>query len=238
MLSLLADLLFPPRCRVCRTWGHELLCAACRGQVIVPRPPLCGRCGIPLGSLDAAGHCGRCRIEQPPYAVARSAALYRGRVRTAIHRFKFEGRQELGPILGSLLAEFVLTTPSLTSAEVILPVPLHSSRLRERGFNHAALLAERVAGALRLPMVEGALLRIAPTLPQTSLGRMERFANVRGAFAVDPRRGPLLRSCALLLVDDVLTSGATAAACARALLSAGAAEVRVATLARALGDGP
>ncbi|MGH2452283.1 MAG: ComF family protein [bacterium] len=115
---------------------------------------------------------------------------------------------------------------------------MHSSRLRQRGFNHAALLAERVAAGLRLPMVEGALLRTAPTLPQTSLGRMERFANVRGAFAVDPGRGPLLRGCALLLVDDVLTSGATAAACARALLSAGAAEVRVATLARALLDGP
>jgi len=170
--------------------------------------------------------------------VARSAALYRGRLRAAIHRFKFEGRQELGPVLGALLAEFVLTTPSLTSAEVVLPVPLHSSRLRQRGFNHATLLAEKVAEALRRPMVDGALVRIAPTLPQASLGRMERFANVRGAFSVDPHRGPLLRSCALLLVDDVLTSGATAAGCAQVLLSAGAAEVRVATLARALGDGP
>lgn len=238
MLSLFADLLFPPRCRVCRTWGHDPLCAACRGEVVSPRPPLCSRCGIPLGSLTSGALCGGCRIEQPPYAVARSAALYRGRLRAAIHRFKFEGRQELGSILGALLAEFVLTTPSLAIAEVVLPVPLHSSRQRERGFNHAAMLAARVAETLRLPMVEGALLRIAPTLPQTSLGRMERFANVRGAFSVDPRRGPLLRGCTLLLVDDVLTSGATAAACARVLLSAGAVEVRVATLARALGEGP
>ncbi len=169
--------------------------------------------------------------------MARSAALYRGRLRAAIHRFKFEGRRELGPVLGALLADFVRATPALIVAEVILPVPLHASRLRQRGFNHATLLAERVAEALRLPMVDGALVRIAPTLPQTSLGRMERFANVRGAFSVDPRRGPLLRGCGLLLVDDVLTSGATAAACAQVLLSAGAAEVRVATLARALGDG-
>jgi ComF family protein len=216
----------------------DLICAACRREVVTPKPPLCRRCGIPLGSPDALSVCRRCRVEPPPYAVARSAALYRGRLRGAIHRFKFEARQEIGPILGQLLADFVRATPPLTAAEIILPVPLHARRLRERGFNQASLLAGKVAEALRLPMVEGALQRTAPTLPQASLGRAERYTNVRGAFSLDPRRGPLLRSCSVLLVDDVMTSGATATSCAQALLAGGAAEVRVATLARAILDEP
>lgn len=237
MLHLLADLLFPPRCRVCRAWGDDLLCPVCRAEFVPLRHPLCVRCGIPLDADGLRPACGRCRREPPPYAAARSAALYTGRLRAAIHRLKFEGRAELGPALGNLLGGFVCATPSLQAAEVIVPVPLHRLRLRERGYNHAALIARGVAEVLRLPLAAGALLRVAPTLPQTDLGRRERYANVRGAFQVDRAGERVIRGRAILIIDDVLTSGATAAGCVQALLAAGAVEVRVATLARALPDG-
>ncbi len=159
--------------------------------------------------------------------------LFEGRLRSAIHRFKFEGRMELGQILGDLLAGFVRGAPTLVDSDLVVPVPMHHRRQRARGYNHATLLAEPVARALRVPLAERALIRLTATAPQTALRRAERQANVRGAFALPPEGADLVRGRSILLVDDVLTSGATAAECARVLLHAGAAAVRVATLARA-----
>lgn len=158
-------------------------------------------------------------------------ALFEGQLRTAIHRLKFEGRRELGPVLGGLLAGFVRGAPALAAADLLIPVPMHRIRLSERGYNHAALLAQPVAEALRAPFTEGALMRVTATAPQSGLRRDERHANVCGAFGLPPAGADIVRGRSILLIDDVLTSGATVAECARVLLASGAAAVRVATLA-------
>lgn len=177
--------------------------------------------------------CGRCRSEAVPFAAARAMALFEGRLRSAIHRLKFEGRMELGPILGDLLAGFVCGVPALADPDIVVPVPMHRIRLSERGYNHATLLAQPVAEALRAPFTEGVLMRVTATAPQTGLRRDERHANVRGAFGLLSAGADIVRGRSILLIDDVLTSGATVAECARVLLASGAAVVRVATLAMA-----
>ncbi len=169
-----------------------------------------------------------------PFAAARALALFEGTMRTAIHRLKFEGRRELAPILGHHLASFVRGCDVLGCADVVIPVPLHAARQQERGYNHALLLAERVAGELGATLLADGLRREVATAPQSELRRGQRWANVKGAFSIPPESVGEVRGRDILLVDDVMTSGATAAECARTLLGAGAASVYVATLARAM----
>ncbi|MDQ7850749.1 MAG: phosphoribosyltransferase family protein [Armatimonadota bacterium] len=154
-------------------------------------------------------------------------------MRTAVHRLKYQGRRELGPVLGRMLAAFVREAPALGEADLVVPVPLHASRERERGFNPALLLAAAVAEALDLPLLPSGLERTVPTAPQSALGLRQRWANVAGAFSVPATGAGMVRGRAVLLVDDVMTSGATAAECAAALRRAGAGRVAVVTLARA-----
>lgn len=177
--------------------------------------------------------CPRCRRGPAPFLAARSLAVFEGSLRRAIHHLKFEGRREAGPVLGGLLADFVRRTPALRRPDLVVAVPLHPTRLRERGFNHATLLAAPVAEAVGAPLAESVLERIVATRPQTELTRAERRANVRGAFRVPPQTAAGKCGQTVLLVDDVLTSGATVGECARVLRSAGLGAVYVATLARA-----
>ena len=152
--------------------------------------------------------------------------------REALHAFKFGGRRGLAAPLGDLIAELGLGALPGAAPDLLVPVPLHRRRARERGYNQSALLAMRVARAWGLPVAHDALARIAPTRPQTELDAAARRGNVRGAFAA--RRPEAVAGRHVLLVDDVFTTGATAAECARCLVGAGAEAVGVLTLARAL----
>ena len=232
MLRQILDLLFPRRCGVCGEPGPAVLCGRCRSAFQVIRPPICPLCGCPLPS--PAGHCADCRRDGVAFTAARSPALYAGTLRAALHRLKFDGRRELGPILGAILADFVRRETAIGHPDLVVPVPLHPTRRRERGFNHAELLAAPVAEALGCPLIPAVLERVASTPPQSTLTCARRRANVRGAFGVRAAAATGIRGRTVLLVDDILTSGATAAECARTLLAAGATEVRVATLARAV----
>jgi ComF family protein len=164
------------------------------------------------------------------FAYARAAARYGDHARDALHAFKFGGRRALAAPLGDLLAEIGASLP-LESVDVVVPVPLHPRRERERGFNQSWLLARRVATAWRLTARRDVLTRRVATAPQTALGAEARRFNVGGAFRV--RRPELVAGRHVLLVDDIMTTGATAGACARALREAGAATVGVVTVARA-----
>jgi len=236
VLAGLLDLLYPPRCSVCRLRSGETLCSRCRLEFTPVPPPFCLRCACPL-SVGAARMCQQCRTGETLFAAARSLTLFDGRMRTAIHRLKFGGRRELGPILGELLAVFVRQTDSLGHPELVVAVPLHPARLRERGYNHALLLAQPVARMLGVPLMAEGLVRVGATIPQTVLRREQRWANVFNAFRVPAASGDVVRGRSVLLVDDVLTSGATAAECARTLLLGGATAVYVVTLARAMPPG-
>ncbi len=230
LLRGLVDVLFPPVCQVCRASGDFPLCPRCRAGISLIRPPVCQKCGKPLrGPSDLVFTCIPCRHRRAYFACARAAGVYDGLLRDAIHALKFGGCQALAEPLGRLIGE-VAATDSRLRADVVVPVPLHPRRLRERGFNQAELLAAEVAAYLNLPMHGDVLRRVRETAPQTGLGRTDRRSNVRAAFAA--REG--LRGRRVMLVDDVMSTGTTVAECARALRATGAREVVVATAAMAV----
>jgi ComF family protein len=227
------DLVFPPLCPVCdRLLGagrRDPLCGECWVSLERIAPPWCRCCGVPLG-ID--GLCGACRSRRPRFAYARAALRYGDLAREAIHAFKFGGRRTLADPLGDLLAGLGLSALPGAAPDVLVPVPLHPRRARERGYNQALLLARRLERAWGVPVAADALRRAVATLPQADLDAAARRRNVRNAFAVHSPE--LVAGRHVVLVDDVLTTGATAGECAMSLKRAGAATVGVLTVARAL----
>jgi ComF family protein len=240
VLAGVADLIFPPRCLLCSALLAERLpipfCAPCRTGIRFIGSPLCPRCGIPFPAPEGEDHlCGECLTRERPYAIARAMAYYQGSLLESIHRFKYRGQTGIGEVLGGLLADFARDLWDMRSFTLLVPVPLHRRRLRSRGFNQAVILAREVANRFSIPLALMTLRRVVFTPPQVSLGREERLANVRGAFAVS--RPERVAGQRVLLVDDVYTTGGTLAECARTLLAAGADSVALLTLARAVHDG-
>lgn len=228
----LLDAFFPWRCVGCGERADSSICGACRGRIRWIRGPRCVRCGIPFES-GPSHPCGRCAARPPAFERMRAAAHYRAGdedrdpLGTALRALKYGRRRALASTLGEILAEALPF--AVDEHDRIAPVPLHRDRLRERGFNQAALLARPLARRTRAHLDLGLLVRTRPTPPQVGLGELERRRNLRDAFAL--RAGRSVRGLRVLLVDDVCTSGATADACARALLDAGAVKVDVVTLA-------
>jgi ComF family protein len=233
----LLDLVFPAVCPVCGIRSdapaQRPFCGACWAALPVGLGPGCAVCGEPFPGLAGVLACAACRETPPPYAFARAVAPYRDGMREAIHALKFGGRPVLAAPLGRLLAEAgaaALPVPAMEWADALVPVPLHPTRLAERGFNQAELLTAPCAARWRRPLLGRALVRMRATRPQTDLDVAARRANVRDAFRVV--RPTEIQGRRRLLIDDVLTTGATVAAAARALRAAGAAAVGVLTLAR------
>ena len=181
----------------------------------------------PPSAAAAAAPCATCRTTTPSYDYARSAAVYEGALREALHALKFAGRRAVSNPLGDLAAEQCMRSVP-DGVDALIPVPLDRERERERGFNQAVLLARRIGSRLDIPTRPGWLVRIRSTRPQSDLSAAERRANVRGAFRASDR----VAGRHLLLVDDILTTGATLDACARALRAAGGLRVGVLTVAR------
>ena len=217
------------------------LCPSCgeRFQPIIS--PLCTHCGQPFVSRHGPDHvCGSCQRQPFRFQKARSAGLYQDVLRTLIHHYKYHGRVQLAGPLGGLLWQVFVAHWEPRQIDYIVPVPLHKKRLRGRGFNQAHLLVQswpqltgaREAGIERGRIAAHLLERCRATAPQTGLNRHQREANVRQAFRLTRKQH--VRGRHFLLVDDVLTTGATADACARILLASGAASVQVLTLARAV----
>jgi len=228
-LRTLADLFVPPVCRVCRRPGDFPLCRGCLAEFRLISPPRCVTCGRPVRRAAPPTVCAACRISPPLYTRARPAGVYDGALREAIHALKFGGCRAIAGPLGDLIAATVQADDRLR-ADVIIPVPLHASRYRQRGFNQAELLARRVAMRLGLPCEARLLRRARATEAQSGLNREVRETNVRGAFVC----ARPLAGHDVLLVDDVMSTGFTVSECARALGSAGAREVAVATAAAAV----
>ncbi len=216
----LLDLLYPPRCAACGEAG-EPFCASCAEALVSPGEG-CPRCGRP----GRAATCGACLLHPPSFEAVQAGGLFGGPLADAIHALKYADRPALARPLGRWLADRV----SLPPGAMVVAVPLGRRRRLTRGYDQAGRLAEQLARATGAPRLAGALRRVRETPPQVGRSRAARAANVAGAFAADPRR---VAGRELVLVDDVVTTGATADAAARALLAAGARRVTVVALARA-----
>jgi len=235
--------MFPTDCVLC---GQELeqaggasICLLCWESVQPWLGSHCERCGLPLASERAAGLgdalCAPCRLGEQDFDMARSYGLYTGNLRKAILHLKFHGRDYLAHRLGELLQRPFEALTERDSA-LIAPVPLHRSRDRQRGFNQAELLTRSLLRKIRrkepgVRLAADLLFRVRPTLPQVGLSPSARRENVRGVFSVS--RPDRVRNRTVLLVDDVMTTGATLSACAAALKRAGASRVLALSLARA-----
>jgi ComF family protein len=227
----LLSVLLAPVCAACsrplEAPTSGAVCAACWESITPITAPLCDRCGDPLPSWRVIGlehaQCPRCRRRGSAVTRSRAIGSYQGALREIVHALKYDGRRSLARPLGVRLARAAADV--LADADVVIPVPLHRSRRRARGFNQAAEIARH----LGLP-VRHALRRVRATPSQADLPAARRHANVRDAFAVRWRAG--VRGRRVVLVDDVSTTGATLDACARVLMEAGAAEVRAVTAAR------
>lgn len=231
-LAHLADIVVPPVCTACRApmSTHDTLCPDCWRQIDFIRPPLCERLGLPLPYDSGAGTLSALAIAEPPvYRRARAVARYHGVMRDLIHDMKFRDRHDGRVLLGRWLAE--AGGELIADADVLVPVPLHRLKLLQRRFNQAALLTAELSRLTGKPQAPLALVRKRRTARQLGLTREERKLNVRNAFAVPPRWRPRIEGRTVLLVDDVITTGATITAATRALQSAGAAHVDVLALA-------
>ena len=228
----IADLVMPPLCLSCHTplTSHHALCPSCWTSIDFIRAPLCDRLGLPM-PFDAGGTMvsAAATADPPEYDRARAVARFDGVMRDLVHDLKFRDRHDARRLFGRWLVE--AGAELLAGADAIVPVPLTRWRLLGRRFNQAAILAEEISRLTDAPAELLALVRTRRTQPQVGLTRVQRRKNVAGAFAVASGHQAKISGARVVLVDDVITTGATARACARALKRAGAAGVDVLALA-------
>ncbi|HJO75332.1 MAG TPA: ComF family protein [Rhodospirillales bacterium] len=235
------DVLLPPQCPSCNAAVESpgVLCGACWQQIDFLTDPQCSACGLPFefdidpdtgsGPTDAV-LCGACVREHPPFQRARAVMVYGDFSRKIVLALKHGDRTDTAPALGRWLAR--AGRALIDDADMIAPVPLHWTRLLARRYNQSALLAGVVGEVSSVTVVQDLLVRKKRTPSQGRMGWSKRRRNVQGAFKVNPARRQGLAGRHVLLIDDVLTTGATAQACAKTLLRGGAQAVDVLTLAR------
>jgi ComF family protein len=232
----LLDLVYPARCLICDRYDAPVVCDVCHAAFVPIPEPLCDICGR---SVEPPVPCGNCAAAREyggwGFDLARAAGIYEGPLREGIHGIKYDRKEPLGAALGAYLANRCVVDGVLPEAvraeiEAVLPVPLHRSRERWRGYNQARLLAAPLAEMLNATLLPNAAVRVRKTPPQVERSGRERRRNlVPECFAVPETAS--VAGKGILLVDDVMTTGATVSACAAALKSAGARRVYVVTLA-------
>ncbi len=229
------------RCQICGcsrnfmeggTGPSALLCPECSARLTPRRDGFCPACGLLFGNPKApVALCGECRSTPRPWGRLFFFGAYDGMLRDVLLKYKFSGQLELGALLQGLTTEAYGSAPGeKKTPDLVVPVPLHPLRLAWRGYNQSLELARNLASRLSCPLAPTALHRVRPTLPQVSLPRQERLTNLRGAFRADAHR---VEGKSILLVDDIMTTGATMEEATRTLRNAGASTVDALVLARA-----
>ena len=234
-----ADLLLPPRCISCSAplWGEVQVCGACWGQLQFIDAPLCDVSGVPFPFDQGEGAVSVAAMARPPaYSRARAALIYEGMSGRLISRLKYGDRLEAVPLFSRWMVR--AGDELLSEADVIVPVPLHITRLFQRRFNQSAELARAIGGLSGVAVAPDLLMRTRATRAQVGLSASARRRNVAGVFALTPGNGGKVHEKRILLIDDVVTTGATVEACARTLIAEGAVAVDVLTVARVVpGEG-
>jgi ComF family protein len=237
ILDGLLNLIYPDQCIVCAAPTARRqdcgICDGCWGKAmeLKIRPPRCSSCGLPFQSFQDAPEylCGKCTLQMPSFSGARAFGYYTAELSSLIQAFKFHGRRNLVGLLAPLLVGTYFENWSRDDFDLVVPVPLHSKRRRERGYNQSELLARSLALQIALPCFP-CLVRTRPTVPQVGLSDARREENVRKAFHC--RDSSRISGKRILLIDDVMTTGATVSSAAQALLDEGALRVSVLTVAR------
>lgn len=223
------DLVYPPKCLICDEMQPQYICNDCLKEIVYIKTPICARCGAPIEDK----WCQDCHQTEFAFDSAKAVGEYDGVLRQAIHLLKYSGHKVLTPILGELMVDYLHSERRfLNRIGCIVPMPIHISRLKQRGFNQSELLAKEIGNKLALPVNTSAVIRSKATKSQVGMQHIMRQENVEDAFEVV--RPDAVYGRVVLLVDDVLTTGSTADSAARAIREAGAAEVHVLTLARAI----
>jgi ComF family protein len=236
-LSDISEVVFPPQCLGCSEILYpvngQIFCPACGDKIKYITGDICHICGTTFPDSPAQSHlCGDCLENKTYFSYARAVFSYENFVLNAIHQFKFKRNISVGEILASFMAGFSFPDIDFADYSLMIPVPLHIKRLRERGFNQSLVLARAVGKKRQIPVNFSVLKRRRFTLTQTGSNREERKENIKGAFEVtDPKK---IAGKNIILVDDVYTTGATMNECAKTLTKAGARKIAVLTLARVL----
>lgn len=236
LITGLGNIVYPKTCHICKNKVTpasvaELVCTACWSKIKLNLPPFCRSCGRNLtGRKSVKNVCSSCIRQTLYFDRAFSPCLYEGTIKELIHAFKYTGKDYLSAILAKPMIEFIKEyNLPIRIIDAIMPIPLSKTKLREREFNHALLLARHIAGEFNKQVAEDKLLRLRNTRSQTELDDAGRFLNVKDAFSVNNRQA--INGKNILLIDDVLTTGATASEAAKALKMSGTNIVYVLTLA-------
>jgi len=235
-LGEIGDFFLPQVCIFCGSEGIDRgrypICERCLEGFEPILPPVCPKCGIPLGASSASHLCGECIQDPPPFERAWSLFTFNSRSRNLIHSLKFHGNLATLSVIDFLLREQVDAESLKEDLDVLVPVPMDREGLRRRGYNQALMMAEGLSKICGVPVDRRHLLKSRKTPPQVGLTRAQRRRNIQGAFSVAEEES--FRGKAVLLLDDVYTTGATARACSLALLKAGARSVKVLTFSRVI----
>jgi len=226
---------FPSFCRLCQRLldkpKERVVCQECYDSIRLPSAAYCWRCGRFFAVVGEPYLCLQCQVQLPPFSLHRSCARYEGVMKELILLYKYAKLKVVGQRLANLALGFVREEEFWAGLEVVVPVPLHPKKQRERGFNQSLEIARVVGRARGLEVEDKALIKIRNNPPQASLEAEDRRANVKGAYQV--RKTEKIKGKVVLLVDDVFTTGSTIEECSRVLKQAGAQEVRALTLAQA-----
>jgi ComF family protein len=228
-------LFFPIICTLCGDRLNEtdqVICDRCRREMPRVLDPTCRRCGNPAVRV-ASDTCRLCRKMKPSFDCARAVAIYAGPAEQLVRDLKYDSRLELGPVMAGMMVVTWERSMAFERIDVVIPVPLHPARRRERGFNQAEHIAAPFAEMMNAPMSTEAVVRVRPTVSQTRLDLAQRVENVDGAFEPAAESREELDGKSVVLIDDVCTTGATGSACAEAIRQAGAPRVVLFTFARA-----
>ncbi|MGD0278750.1 MAG: ComF family protein [Smithella sp.] len=236
-LNDISEVIFPPQCPGCAEILHpftgQIFCPACNDKIKFITGSICSICGTTFPDSHAESHlCGDCLENKTYFSYARAVFCYETFILNAIHRFKYKRDMSIGEMLASFMADFSFPDIDFTDYSLIIPVPLHIKRLRERGFNQSLILAYAIGKKRKIPVNFSLLKRHKYTLTQTASNRNERKQNIKGAFEVTDKKKIADKN--IILIDDVYTTGATINECAKTLIKAKAQKIAVLTLARVI----
>ncbi|GAB6267818.1 MAG: ComF family protein [Smithella sp.] len=235
VLNDLSKVIFPPQCPGCSEILHpfagQMFCSLCNDKINFIKGGICSICGTTFPDSPAENHlCGDCLKKRPYFSYARAVFSYEDIILSVIHQFKYKRNISIGEMMSSLMADFSFPDIDFTDYSLIIPVPLHIKRLRERGFNQSLILARAIGEKQQIPVNFSLLKRHKFTETQTGMHKAERKQNIKKAFEVSNKEKIAGKN--IILVDDVYTTGATVNECAKTLIKAEARNVSVLTLAR------